>query len=97
MGGDTGDKPDDLAKVERLAREVVLRKGDWTISPDELGELLAEYDRLQAVERAAAEFLDQYEDDGGDYEDERAAADRLRALLTAAGPHQTGPENEETL
>jgi hypothetical protein len=37
-----------LRKAERLAREVVLRKGDWTMEPELLAVLMAEYDRRGA-------------------------------------------------
>jgi hypothetical protein len=51
---------EDLAKSERLAREVVLRKGDWTIDHESLAMLMAEYERRGQVEAVAWEVVNRY-------------------------------------
>jgi hypothetical protein len=48
----------ELAKAERLAREVVLRKGDWAMDHESLGLVMAELDRLRRVEAAVRDLFE---------------------------------------
>ena len=62
MGGRTGDDEQSgcgrgAVARRRLAREFVLRRGDWTLDHDSLAVLMTEYDRRGVVEKAAAAFV----------------------------------------
>ncbi len=98
---------DDLPMAEHQVRHYAYIEDTdtrWVRGEGPTNVVMANYTRLQAVERAAAELVHHWSWEGLAHDmskPERRAwiaerdrlEDRLRALLTAAGPHQTAPEN----
>jgi len=89
--------PADLAEAELVVHDAI-KDGEVPTIDASLPIVMANYSRLQAVERAVADLVARWEAVRNPADEliwtvTEQKTDRLRALLTAAGPHQTEPEN----